>query len=83
MAVKDLPHNLAFTTFPLWGPVYSGIKRRQTADVIHNKAYKSPFNTFVSSYANLSLNKIVCFFLHFHLQSQGKYDLGKWPLFCS
>lgn len=83
MTVKDLPHDLAFTVaFPIWGAAYSGIRRKQAVDVIHNTAYKSPFNTFVSSYANLSLNKTMLF-LHFHLQSQGKYDLSKWPLFCS
>lgn len=42
MTVKGLPHNLAFTVvfrFGGIGGVYSGVKRKQTADVIHNKAY--------------------------------------------
>lgn len=84
MTVKDLPHNLAFTVaLATEGAVCSGVRGKQTGDVTHGEAYKHQFNTLVSNYANLSLSKTVNFFLHFHLESQGKYDLSKWPLFFS
>lgn len=77
MTVKDLPHHVTFTVvFPIWGAVYSGMKRKQAGDVTNSKACQSLFNTLVSSCANLSLNGTGYFFLHSYLQSPRKYDLS-------
>lgn len=71
MTVKDLAHHVTFTlVFPIWGAVYSGMKRKQTGDVTNSTACQSLFNTLVSSCANLSLKRTVYFFSTFTYSHQ-------------